>query len=607
MGLNLQPVPYLNPLANVAGVAAPVLQDFTLKFGAFTTEARGGSPLSTIMFASGGPVATYTLVANNANTAADFTLPGVAGVVTEGIDAITPMPSATGDGNNLNRGPYSWTVTAQNVGGSSSKTLSLNIQTDAASIGNKVGADDYDYVVFSMLASAFYAAGGRRILIQPGAVRTTTGVGFGSTWLQFPGQVTFEYAHPEIDTRLPCLTFSTSTNVKVSGLKFAGATIANGRLTFSGTTGVVVEDVQTGFTISDYNGLTDGILLAGGCSNVRINRWVSLWQRTAISFDNCSDVIVDDFDVRFSARAGYTLGPGVLAAGPASRPQPSDIVLKNGYIGDPYLQNPGDHCDGGQQLDDWKGYPYQGPVFGYTNNGGYYDGPATGVAQRVRVENTVIAIGAGNVGWTGFRPGRNGDTSSSEGVQFQNVIISGWGIEVLGIQSSKGDGYCRNVAIWLINTGDDTNAPAGSKKNEYPDIGSMTVGAYAAANWVDSYELSNVHIYGTINLGGASVGSISLVKTGVIEYDANATTINADYIVNPRTYLEAIPDATWLGLDRDTRVYHYKQAFRRHDDTGPVDHLGNWNTFTPPVGTPGKFDSTVTKFDSTLKTMDATS
>lgn len=590
------------------GTPAPALQNFTLNFGALTTEARGGSPLATILGNTGGAVTTYTLIARNANTAADFTLPGTLGVVAEGVNAITPMPSATGDGNNLNRGPYAWDVTATNAGGSSTKILTLSIQTDAASIGNDVGADNYDYVVFSMTAAQFYNApyNGRRILIQPGAVRGTSGIGFGSGWMLFPGQVTVEYAHPEIDSHIPCFTMSSNTNIKVVGLKFSGPTIAGGRITVSGTQNVVIEDVQTGFTVSDYNGATDGILLAGACDNVSIDGWISRYQRTGVNYDNCTNVTVNDIDLRHCARGGFTLGPGILAAGPTSRPQPANIVMTDVYIAEPDLLSPGDHCDGGQQLDDWKGYPVQNTIPGYTNVGGFYDGPATGVAQFVSLKDVVLGIASGNVGWTAYRPGRNGDTSSSENLQFENVIATGWNTEIMGIQSSKGDGYMRNVAVWVSNTGDDTNSPVGSKKNESADPGSLTVGCYAPANWPDSYEMTNVHIYGRINLGGASVGSISLAQSGVEQYTGNATNISADYVVNPRTYLEAISDAAWSAMDKATAMYHHKQAFRRLDGTGPVDAAGNWNVFTPPGGTTPKADSTTTKADSTLYKADAT-
>lgn len=101
-------------------MAIPTLTDFTQYRGNFTKISAGGVPLSAIMLASdGGSTITSWSVVQISPAAVHWT-------TANGTQS--PVPNSSGDGANLNQGPYTFTVTATNADGpSDAKTLIINI------------------------------------------------------------------------------------------------------------------------------------------------------------------------------------------------------------------------------------------------------------------------------------------------------------------------------------------------------------------------------------------------------------------------------------------------------------------------------------------------
>lgn len=177
-----------------AGVAAPLLTNSTVNFGATTRTGRGGVQLSSqdftttavqpVTFSGAGlmsptkPACTSwrqpVFVSNSSGrTGSDFTL--IANNTAEGATAITPVPTSGGQGNLA--GDYVWNIQCDGDGGASN-VAQLTYHT----VANQVNIGTADRTDFGVYPTNFGNTAGAKIAFSTGYVHTDRLlIGFGST------------------------------------------------------------------------------------------------------------------------------------------------------------------------------------------------------------------------------------------------------------------------------------------------------------------------------------------------------------------------------------------------------------------------------------------
>ncbi|WP_296596911.1 right-handed parallel beta-helix repeat-containing protein, partial [Phenylobacterium sp.] len=434
--------------------APPLLQDATFPMGGLTAAGRGGANLDPLLRAVGsGPIDEWEVSAAHQGLATHWTLPGVGGVVAAGPTARTPMPSSSGDSNNLAQGVggvggyYAFRVRARGPGGWSNQVvLTIPIDPNAASLGDYQGTtDNFPGAMFSMSPTQFCDANShspKKLLISVGADRGLGGFGFGSGF-DFPREVRIEYADPARPLAIPAIGIGGGgSNFTLEDLIFDGPTNQGARLVLAGVTNVRVANCRFGRDVSSYVSGVDGVTIIGSTSDdIEIENCEFIHCQRGVEIVQGSRIRVLDCLFRYFHGQGIALGPATRGASGETLPPPDDVLIQDCVIVAPYL-TPGDlttHMDGIQQLDDFEGYP--------SGEGGYVGNP-TGLAQNVKVKNTIIAMADGNCVMSCFRGGRAGSSSHSDNLAIDNLIITSWAVNALEISNGSGTPHIRNVAVW---------------------------------------------------------------------------------------------------------------------------------------------------------------
>lgn len=108
-------------------MAAPVLQDHTMRRGALTKAGAASVSMTDLMGATGSP--TSWAITLTSGTSGHWTTP---------TDGTSPVPTSAGDTADLNGGPYVFSVTATNADGTSSPTtLTIQIRANTFTISKR--------------------------------------------------------------------------------------------------------------------------------------------------------------------------------------------------------------------------------------------------------------------------------------------------------------------------------------------------------------------------------------------------------------------------------------------------------------------------------------
>lgn len=232
-------------------MAAPVLQDYTMRRGALTLANAGGASLSQFMFASGGAVTSWSIVGGDTTGLQIDTSTG----------AITP--TINGGFGGANR---SLTIRGTNVDGSDDATLTIEMVASAYSVASPTQVDSSSTGLRQ--ASIRSALGGRTVIISRG------------TYSAFDGNGAVSYT-----TAFQCrfAGFNTHTGRFTIRSEFPeNSYLSLSRLLFIGSTRIDVEDLgfETYLSIANTNPNNQNIAAIsftytatfGLCSDITVSR-----------------------------------------------------------------------------------------------------------------------------------------------------------------------------------------------------------------------------------------------------------------------------------------------------------------------------------------------
>ena len=294
----------------VPGSIVP-MRDTTTIFGSLTPAGFGGVRLSAMdnhtfgaSFSGLGLLAYGSVVPQSWNvvqTAGDTThwvLPPMG--VAEGVNAITPEPSAVGAKASLNSTTYAFTVQALNSSGLvyDSATLTIKILASAVNFGTYDSAN-------SLLTSMTNVPD--TILLSTGADRTASGIFF--IGFNFSHTVTFRNADNSRPAGIAYINLKGCNNWLISGVMFTGDLINNyaGIIGYIASTNVYASNVTAFFT-ETTQGMSAAIQF-GGCVNCGVTDYYAFRVSSGVVDNYASynaNITVTRFKVRqFSDNAIY--------------------------------------------------------------------------------------------------------------------------------------------------------------------------------------------------------------------------------------------------------------------------------------------------------------
>jgi hypothetical protein len=533
------------PPSGPTAAGAPVLDNVTYRIGALTQQGRGGVFLGspTLGLLRSGPVTSWTVSEAIRGPAGHWTRSGANGVVADGPQALTPQPSGAGVGAHLNGKVYAFKVTAQNARGSSSATITIVVEPDAASMGSPVSTDNYPGAVVGDLA-AFEASSPKpkSILVSRGTQRPggLTLVGF-----RFKSDVALRDADPAHPSILDNVYLANSSHIKVSGITTDGPGAAPFRFGLLGSDSITFENCQAGRTPASLHKGTYGFRFDGDrIFNIRINNCTVLWQYGGVTADMASRVVIKGLRVRWWHERGLQLG------------NVSDWLIEDMVILSPRrMPNDETHLD----------------FIQFNDNASL---------SRVTLRHVMLLGADATTGAQGLFAGANRVSDHLDTLEIDGLVYAQWAVAGLQVNSNAGDSRIHNVTLIKANTGDASRAVKGAAFEETGPV--IYVYSGAASNWSGTQAWSHSFVYGDVNASKfASPRFDDTLKRaggrGLGGYFLNG---------NPRTTLEAIPFATWEAMSIDQVIQTYRTALlpgpklqnRDGSYSGAFKPNGEWNS-----------------------------
>lgn len=533
------------PPSGPTAPGAPVLANVTYRIGAMTQLGRGGVRLASpnLGLLRSGPVTAWTIAPAIRGADTHWTRPGANGVVPEGPQAMTPQPSGAGVGARLNGQTYAFKVTAQNARGSSSATITIVVEPDAASVGTPTSTDNYPGAVVGDLA-AFETSSPRpkSILVSRGTQRPQglTLVGF-----KFRSDVTLRDADPAHRSALDNVYLANSSHIKVSGI-LADSPAASMPFRFGllNSQNITYENCQAGRTPASLRKGTYGFRFDGfGISDIRINNCAVLWQYGGLIADRATKVTVKGLRIRWWHERGLQLG------------NVSDWLVEDVVIMSPRrVEGDETHLDF-IQFNDFASL------------------------SRITLRHIMLLGADANTGAQGLFAGANKPNDRLENLEIDGLVYAQWSIAGLQVNGNAGQSRIHNVTLIKANTGDASRAVKGASFEERGPL--IFVYSGEATNWAGDQLWDHSFV-------SADAEAVKFARPRFDETLKRAGGRGLKgYFLNgdPRETLEGVPFATWEAMSMDQVIAAYRTALlpgaklqnRDGSYSGAFKPNGDWN------------------------------